>query len=110
MQAIGRSAPFGVLLGAAVYLLLQTRQFEFPQAPDRLGPDVWPQILLVLLIVTCVIGIARNLLAGRGRESAGQSQEQPAALPGDAVPEEPEVPSRHALVAAGFALFLAYPV
>ncbi len=110
MQAIGRSAPFVVLLCAGVYLFMQTRQLEFPRAPDRLGPDVWPQTLLVLLIAACVIGIGRNLLANRGREPSAQSREQPAALPGDALLEEPDVPSRYGLVAAGFLLFLAYPI
>jgi hypothetical protein len=110
MQALGRSAPFAVLLCAAVYLFVQTRQLEFPRAPDRLGPDVWPQILLVLLIAACVIGIGRNLLASRSREPSVQSREQPGALPDDALPEEADVPLRYGLVAAGFALFLAYPV
>jgi hypothetical protein len=110
MQAIGRSAPFAVLLCAAVYFLMQTRQFEFPRSPDRLGPDVWPQILLVLLIAACVIGIGRNLLASHGREPRAQDPQHPTALPGDALLEEPNVPSRYGLVAGGLLLFLAYPV
>jgi putative tricarboxylic transport membrane protein len=109
MQAIGRSAPFVVLASAAVYFLMETRQLEFPRAPDRLGPDVWPQILLVLLIAACVIGIGRNLLADRGREPPAPSPQQPATVPGDGLLNEPEVPSRYGLVAAGFLLFLAYP-
>jgi putative tricarboxylic transport membrane protein len=110
MQAIGRSAPFVVLACAAVYFLMETRQLEFPRAPDRLGPDVWPQILLVLLIAACVIGIGRNLLAGRSREPPAPNPQQPATVPGDGLLNEPEVPSRYGLVAAGFLLFLAYPV
>ena len=110
MQAIGRSAPFVVLVCAAVYLLTLTRQFEYPRAPDRLGPDVWPQIILVLLIAACVIGIGRNLLASLGREPSAQRPQQPATAPGDALLEEPDVPSRYELVAAGLLLFLAYPV
>jgi hypothetical protein len=110
MQAIGRSAPFVVLACAAVYLLMQTLQLEFPRAPGRLGPDVWPQILLVLLIAACVIGIGRSVLEGRGREPPAPSPQQPATVPGDGLLNEPEVPSRYGLVAAGFLLFLAYPV
>jgi hypothetical protein len=114
MQAIGRSAPFAVLLCAAIYLLTLTFQFEFPRAPGRLGPDVWPQALLVLLIVACVIGIANSLLAGRSADtSATPSNEPPGApvlLPSEVQSDEPEAPSRYGLVVAGVLLFLAYPV
>src|SRR5262245_43510015 len=108
MQAIGRSAPFVVLLCAAVYLLSLTRHFEFPRAPGRLGPDFWPQTLLVLLIIACVLGIASNvwatLRAGKDPTESATGMVQPAAL------EEPETPSRYGLVVAGMALLLTYPV
>jgi hypothetical protein len=111
MQALGRSAPFIVLLCAAVYLLTLTQRFEFPRAPGRLGPDVWPQALLVLLIVACALGIVSSLLASRGSPSTPSRSEAPSAPPpGAPSNEEPEAPSRYGLVAAGMALFLAYPV
>jgi hypothetical protein len=109
MQAIGRSAPFVVLFCAAIYLFTLTRQLEFPRAPDRLGPDVWPQALLVLLMIACIIGIGRNLLSRRAEPSA-QRREAPAMAPGDALVEEPDGPSRYGLVMAGMLLFLGYPV
>jgi hypothetical protein len=104
MQVIGRSAPFLVLLGAAVYLLHLTRQFEYPRAPGRLGPDVWPQALLVLLIVACVVGLASTWWARRS------TSQLPAPSAADAEEEEPGAPSRYGLVAAGMVLFLAYPI
>lgn len=113
MQAIGRSAPFVVLLCAAVYLLTLTRQFEYPRAPGRLGPDIWPQAVLVLLIVACAVGIAANLWASWRAGRPGPSAERPStppAHPSAAALDEPEAPSRYGLVAAGAALFLAYPV
>jgi putative tricarboxylic transport membrane protein len=113
MQAIGRSVPFAVLLGAAVYLLTLTFKFEFPRAPGRLGPDIWPQALLVLLIVACVIGLANSLLAGPSAGSSASSDQPPGApalLPSEVQSGEPEAPSRYGLVAGGVLLFLAYPI
>jgi hypothetical protein len=110
MQAIGRSAPFLVLMVVAFYLLTLTWQFEFPRAPGRLGPDVWPQALLVLLIIACAAGIVSNVWASlRAGEGAIESP-TPMAQPGTTELDEPEVPSRYGLVVAGMAMFLAYPV
>jgi putative tricarboxylic transport membrane protein len=108
MQASARSAPFAILLCAALYLFTLTLGFDFPRAPNRLGPDIWPQAILILLMITCAIGIARNFV-GRERR-AGELAQAGSALPGDMPGEDAEVPSRYGLVALGFALFLAYPV
>ena len=109
MQATGRSAPFAILFCAAAYLFTLTLGFDFPHAPGRLGPDIWPQAILVLLMLTCAIGIARNFLGSDGPH-AGDPAQLHAALPGDIPLEEAEVPSRYSLVALGFALFLIYPL
>jgi putative tricarboxylic transport membrane protein len=105
MHAIRRSAPFAVLLGASLYLFSLTWQLEFPRAPGRLGPDVWPQIVLALLIATCLLGIARSLLLA-GREGTTQA---PPPTQSDET-EDAEGPSKYGLVAAGALLLLAYPL
>ena len=115
LQALAKSLPFAVLLGAAVYLFTRTLQFEFPRAPDRLGSDVWPQAILVLLMITCTVGIGRTLfLDGREKTEPGAEEGHAAVLgkvaPGEAETAEPEVPPRYWLVAGGLLLFLAYPV
>ena len=104
MQASAKSAPFVILFCVALFLFSLTLQFDFPHAPGRLGPDFWPQAILVLLMLTCAIGVARNFLVRPPDEAA-----QPAAW---SVGEEGEVevPSRYMLVILGFALFLIYPV
>jgi putative tricarboxylic transport membrane protein len=110
LQVLARSLPFAVLLGAAVYLFTRTLQFDFPRAPGRLGPDVWPQAILVLLIIACAVGIGRTLfLEGRAKPKAG-TEEGRAAIPGEAETADLEVPPRYGLVAGGLLLFLAYPV
>ena len=89
MQASAKSAPFVILFCVALFLFSLTLQFDFPHAPGRLGPDVWPQAILVLLMLTCAIGVVRNFLVRRARAKP----HRPAAWSvGD---EEVEVPSRY---------------
>lgn len=107
MQASAKSAPFALLFCAALFLFSLTLQFDYPHAPGRLGPDIWPQAVLVLLMLTCAIGIASSFLA-RGRQASGDAAEQPTAQ--GVAEAETEVPSRYLLVVLGLALFLVYPV
>jgi putative tricarboxylic transport membrane protein len=105
LQAITRSLPFAVLLCAAAYLSTRTLQFDYPRAPGRLGPDVWPQAILILLMAACAAGIVRALfLEGRGKLSEAGTE-----LTGLPVETELETPSRYGLVAGGILLFLVYP-
>ena len=110
LQVLAKSLPFAVLLGAAVYLFTRTLQFDFPRAPDRLGPDVWPQAILVLLMMTCAVAIGRALLVEGRVKSEAETGEGRAAFPGNAEAAEPEAPSRYGLVAGGLLLFVAYPI
>jgi putative tricarboxylic transport membrane protein len=108
VQGALRSAPFAILFCAALVLFMRTFQFDFPRAPGRLGPDVWPQAILVLLMITCVIGMARNFFV-RARPP-GQAQQPSSAAPDDTLATDDDIPSRYGLVVLGLALFLAYPV
>lgn len=110
MQATSRSAPFVVLFCTALYLFTLTQQFEFPPAPGRLGPDVWPRAILLLLMVACIVGIGRHFLARRRPEASAQLGEERATMQGDANVQQPAHASRYWLVAGGFLLFLLYPV
>ena len=108
-----RVAPYVAVLIGASYLYWLATGFDFPRVPGRLGPDVWPKIVLGLLSVTCVVGIANALLSGRQASPDAPAGAGPAArslLPGDIADAEDDVPSRYGLVVLGFALFLVYPV
>jgi putative tricarboxylic transport membrane protein len=108
MQALAKSLPFAVLLGAAAFLFSRTLQFDFPRAPDRLGPDVWPQAILVLLMIACAAGIGRTIFVkGRAMSEPGT---QEGTFPGEIETADPDAPVRYGLVAGGFLLFLAYPI
>jgi putative tricarboxylic transport membrane protein len=110
MQATGRSVLFAVLFCAALYLFTLTRQFEFPRAPGRLGPDVWPQAILLFLMIACVMGIGRDILAKRRPEPSPPRQDEPNVLPGDTLSPPPSAALGYALVSGGFLLLLVYPV
>lgn len=108
MLAVQRIAPFGALIIIGAYLFSRTLAFEYPRAPGRLGPDIWPQIVLALLIITCLLGIVSALL--RRRQNGNEAQPAVRGLPGDQVIADDDVPSRYGLVVIGMALFLAYPI
>jgi putative tricarboxylic transport membrane protein len=108
MQQPAAVAPFAILFCAAIYLFTLTLEFDFPQAPGRLGPDIWPQIILVLLMLTCAIGVVRSIVS-RGPEATPETPPH-TVLPDASVSDADEPPSRYSLVVLGFALFLIYPV
>ena len=109
MKPLAGAAPFAILLCAAAYLFTQTLHFEFPRAPGRLGPDAWPQAILVLLMLACAAGIGARILAAlspeQTRAHSGRSE-----LSADLAGDDADTPSRYGLVAAGILLFAAYPV
>jgi hypothetical protein len=108
MRPLAGAAPFAVLLCAAAYLLVQTLGFDYPRAPGRLGPDAWPQAILVLLMATCALGIVVRLLAARlpDRPPARAARSELSADLGD----EDGARSRYRLVAGGILLFAIYPL
>ena len=111
MLTIGRSALFAALLAAAIYLFMLTREFEFPRVAGRLGPDVWPRTILVLLMIACVIGIGREVLGRRSAGAARSNADARTDLAGDAaLPDRPATTFGYALVGTGFLLLLAYPM
>jgi hypothetical protein len=103
MDAIRRSVPFAVLLAAAVYLFTLTWQFEFPRVPGRAGPDLWPQIVLALLVLACLLGIAKSVRPSRPVATDAAPGTAPTA-------EDTEGPSRYGMLIGGALLLLAYPL
>jgi len=108
MQAIGRSVLFAVLFCGALYLFTLTRQFDFQRVPGRLGPDVWPQAILVLLMVACIMGIGRDIVARRIAEPSPTQKDKQLVLP-DEAPAPPPSAFGYGLVGACVLLFLGYP-
>lgn len=67
-SALTRSIPFVAILAAAAYFYYLSDHLDFDPMPGRAGPDLWPKIILGLMIATCAIGIVKTLLA---RSAAG---------------------------------------
>lgn len=103
-------APYLVVLLVTLFLFYQTTHLGFEAPGGRIGPDVWPNIVLILAILVCAYEIARRLLArdvgpgvagGPGDELDEMSGEgpEPGVEPGPTYPW---------LVAAGVAMSIAY--
>jgi putative tricarboxylic transport membrane protein len=52
--------PYVVVLAAGLHLFYLADGFEFEQSSGRIGPGAWPQIILVLMIVTALWGIVSS--------------------------------------------------
>ena len=66
------SAPYLITLAAALLLFVKAGQLEYDHVPGRIGPDAWPKLVLVLMMVTAAWGTAKALLfdSGGGETSA----------------------------------------
>lgn len=62
-NVLTRSVPFIAIMGAAIFFYYRAAHFDFEEMPGRAGPDLWPKIILGLMILTCAIGIIKAFLA-----------------------------------------------
>jgi putative tricarboxylic transport membrane protein len=103
-STLARAVPFVAIMAAAAYFYYLSDNLDFPAMPGRAGPDLWPKIILGLMMLTCGIGIAKTLLARSG--DGGSLFKLLVRDEG----EETEAPARSwpLLAVAGAALFIAY--
>jgi putative tricarboxylic transport membrane protein len=59
-------APYGLVLAGAAFFYYKADRFIYEPQSGRIGPDSWPKLLLVCLIVVCVFEIARRALVMAG--------------------------------------------
>ena len=71
---LGRAAPYALLLAVAAVLYYFALGIDTSAAAGRIGPDVWPRAVLVLLAVVCVYEVAKSLLAADARSDSGMLQ------------------------------------
>ena len=101
-----------VLLGAAAgYLYYVAAQFDYHRREGVLGPDFWPKLILVLVIITCVYEVVKRLALGRRNDEVGgmleELVEESSRAHGDAAPAVP-VEHHPWLLVAGMALSVLY--
>jgi putative tricarboxylic transport membrane protein len=62
--------PYLLTLAIAVVLFAKAGQIEFDHVPGRIGPDVWPKLILALLMAASLWGTAKTLLFDIGGEAS----------------------------------------
>jgi len=73
---LARIIPYALVGAVSGYLFFTATQIEFHRRAGTLGPDVWPKLVLALLIATCLYEIVRIVLVrGRRGGAAGVLQE-----------------------------------
>ena len=111
-----RALPYVIAGAAASYLYYLAANFQFHARPGTLGPDVWPQAILALMIVVCLFEIVKIAAFGaRAGEVGGVLEEivEEAAEqqhPADSPLSTPIVESHPYLLVAGMALTACYVI
>ena len=104
------SAPYVVVLLITAFLFFKSTQFGFEAPGGRIGPDMWPKIVLGLLGFVCAYEIVKRLFFGSGKAEVGGVLETVVEeMPESSVQGEPEeAPSYRALLVAGVGMTIAY--
>ena len=66
-----RIAPYATLLTASAYLYYRAHHFDYTQVPERIGPDAWPRMILLLLMVICSWQILRLAISSSAAQLKG---------------------------------------
>lgn len=70
IRDLAKIAPFLAIMAIAGYFYYLADHFDFEAMPGRVGPDLWPKIILGLMLLTCAIGILKAILTRRMRSSS----------------------------------------
>ena len=107
----GKSLPYVIVLAIVTFLFYRATKIDFVAPGGRIGPDVWPKAILVLAALACLYEIAKNLLFGRWvRDMTGVLGSVLKEVPGQDVPDEPELASYPHLLWIGIAMTVLYVV
>ena len=66
-RALAGALPYALVGGFASYLYYAATRIDFHRRADTLGPDVWPKLVLGLMIAVCLYEIVRVVLSPRRR-------------------------------------------
>lgn len=108
LSALQRNLLPLLIILAAAYLYHTTAAWDFPAPRGRLGPDVWPKAILVLLMATGAVAILRNIVSQRAAD-AGTLEAILRATRAAPV-EDDTTPGYPRLVLGGIVLFVLYTV
>jgi putative tricarboxylic transport membrane protein len=102
-------APYAVVLVLACALYLVSTRFEYTPHAGRLGPDIWPRAILILIAGVCLFRIVTALRAPRDEGPGGGVLQDVLAsvAPGSDAPPEP-AETFPGLLVLGIAITIAY--
>jgi putative tricarboxylic transport membrane protein len=98
-QRVWMALPYAVLFVVAVWFYRLATQIAFTHRGANLGPDFWPRMALVAMMIICAVQVGRLLVFGRADDKPGVI---------DFGEKEDEAPRSTPLLAAGVVLTIAY--
>jgi putative tricarboxylic transport membrane protein len=102
-------APYVIVLALAGVLFWVAAHFEYEAHPGRLGPDVWPRAVLVLMAAVCVVRIVTGLRQPRDAgPGGGVLQDVLAQAESSADGAGPPIEHHPGLLLLGIALTVGY--
>jgi putative tricarboxylic transport membrane protein len=116
LARVRRAVPFLVVLAAALWLWSVAESFAISTRLGRIGPEAWPKMVLLLILLAALWGVVEACLKARPDEvasvlikqatrSAGHEQDAEQALEGES---EGPVEHRPAFALAGIGAMLVY--
>ena len=102
-----RAAPYMLVGAAGCYLYYVAAHIEYSARAGTLGPDVWPKLVLGLIVAVCAWEVARIFVLRTDRQIEGVLGRLVEEAPADASCEAVATP-RPWLLAGGIALTAAY--
>lgn len=79
--------PYLVVLAAAAFLYNAADHFEYSRTPGRIGPDLWPKLILGLMTIVALWGIISKAISGQPAEQPPKT----AAEEAEALVHPPEI-------------------
>lgn len=86
LTRLRQMGPYLILLAGASALYIVANKIDYTHIPDQIGPDEWPKIIIILLILVCLFEIGRQVLFTPSPEKA-ISATPPIAGPDEALVE-----------------------
>ena len=109
-SALVRVLPYALVGSLAAWLFHAATQIDFHRRPGTLGPDVWPKLILGLLLAICTYEVVRVLFSPQWRGGATGMLQEMVERTEKAHPDaaEPVVPKSPLMLLGGIALTAVY--
>lgn len=109
-SALARVLPYALIGGIATWLFYAATRIDFHRRAGTLGPDVWPKLILGVVLAICVYEILRVLVSPQWRGGAAGVLQEMVERTEQAHPDaaEPAAPKSLPLLLGGIALTAVY--